>query len=290
MYIDKSSPESTTTSLEVKKMETLYGTLEFSDIQPKKLKTLVPTIILPGWGETYRTFEEVSKAVANTNRRVISISHSREDTLASIREEETVANESLHEELQKAHSIIEIIRTLEVDQVDVVAHSEGAINATIAASIEPAMFRSIILVTPAGFMREDSFLRLAVRYAIDLKNRLLLSMNDHNGRIARSVDETFEYLRSNVIKSLKEGREIASVHLQGLISKLESHGIPIVILHAINDQVFPIKNIQALIQGDYVRAFYPLEGGHNGIYRRPQKYAKVIDTALSQATEHKRAS
>ncbi len=64
------------------------------------------------------------------------------------------------EEVRKALNILGVLEEKDVEKTDVIAHSEGAVNTLIAASLYPEKFRNIVLFGPAGLIGEDTFTRL----------------------------------------------------------------------------------------------------------------------------------
>lgn len=61
----------------LEKLQCPGGTIEVVDIEPNVLKTPVPTLVIPGWGETPRTLERSIEILADTHRRVLAIKQPR---------------------------------------------------------------------------------------------------------------------------------------------------------------------------------------------------------------------
>src|SRR3989344_7264015 len=106
-------------------------TLSVRDIQPDKLKTQTPVLFLKGWGTTPDNYKDNIIGLAQKGRRVLAVDNvygiSSEQIEGAKEARELVPNELM---LDKVAATLKVFEAKEgLDQVDVVAHSEGAIHA-----------------------------------------------------------------------------------------------------------------------------------------------------------------
>ena len=166
--------------------EVAGGTAEVVDVTPEKLKDEVPLFFAPAWACNIEVYKRAIETLSEQERRVISLNHPRRggDLKASSSEEEM--KKYPEEELRKAYNILEMLDQKGVDKVDVIAHSEGAINVTIAATLHPEKFRNIVYFAPAGLIGKDKFTRLMKGFAAQEKRAE--SMEDYP--ISEGEEET----------------------------------------------------------------------------------------------------
>ena len=245
----------------------LGHSISFVDVTPVVLKSSIPIFIAPGWGETPKTFKDLMHLLFDAGFRVISVTHPRQD-LKLI----TKSNISRLES-QKAEIILTALTYLNVDKVNVVAHSEGAINAVIAAHMTPAVFKDILLVGPGGLVEHEGFLELASRF---IGNIIQGGTRVFTGSVARahmmrSGLETFKYFLMNPVMGLLEGSAISTTHLQNFLIDLHSHNISIGLILGTDDIVFPLKKMKSLTDLPWID-FHSVKGDHSDIYARPENY------------------
>ena len=138
------------------------ATVESVDIKPENPKSETPVLVAPGFAATMDSFKPGMKVLMESERRVISLDHPRRGgTIPDSFNEEVEKNPS--EELRKAHTILGLLEQKNLEKVDVVAHSEAAVNVCIAAMLHPEKFRNIVLYNPAGLIGNDSLFRLVKR-------------------------------------------------------------------------------------------------------------------------------
>ena len=134
------------------------GEITVARASPEELNDETPVLIAPGWGENSSTYKKTSQVFFNEGRDVWSVGYSR-------RGGEVIPDERYPEaELRKAMLLLQAIEGKGVEKVDVIAHSEGAINVLIAAMIDPDKFRNIVLDKPAGLIGKDTNAALTGRF------------------------------------------------------------------------------------------------------------------------------
>ena len=255
-----------------KKYIQFYGrSIRFTDVAPQVLKSDVPIFIAPGWGETSKTFKDLSKLLFDSGFRVISVNHPRQDLKLITK------NNISRLELQKAEIILSVLELLNIKKINVVAHSEGAINTVIAAHMSPLLFRDILLIGPGGLVENEGFLELLSRFFGNMIQGGGKFFTDSVARryMFRSLSETFKYFLMNPVMGLLEGSAISRTHLQDLLVDLHKDNITIAVIHGTEDLVFPLKKMKNLTDLSWV-AFYSVKGDHNDICEHPQEYIHYI--------------
>lgn len=266
-------------------IEDFFGDkLEFVDIRPDKEKTSVPVLLAPGWAENPEILKEVLSSLYNKRRRSLSLTHSRYGR-DPVSEDKTSAVE-----LRKAEALLAIIQEKNISQVDAVVHSEGGINGVLAAMLSPEKFRNIILVDAAGLIGKDNFFKLAGRFILGIGQGLLeaISDKDKRGKIIQIQKEILTYISKNPVRAIKESNAIAKEDITETLKYLRGKGIGIVIIHAVDDMVFPIDKVQMNTDADMVDGFYSTKGKHIELVTNPKKYIDLVDHALD-ALESKKA-
>ena len=265
------------TQFNTKKRVDFHGhKITFVDVIPTVLKSSVPIFIAPGWGETPKTFKDLARLLFDAGFRVISVTHPRQD-LKLI----TKSNIS-RLEFQKAEIILAVFESLEVKKVNVIAHSEGAINAVIAAHVTPFLFNDILLVGPGGLVESEGFIELVSRFIGNMVQGGGRVFTDPVARmhLLRSGVETFKYFLMNPVMSLLEGSAISRTHLQSYLTELHENNISIGVIHGVDDVVFPLKKMKNLSDLGWID-FREVKGDHSDIYAHPENFVVIIQQRFS---------
>ncbi len=249
--------------------------ISFIDVVPSVLRNSVPIFIAPGWGETPKTFKDLINHLFDAGFRVVSVTHLRQDL-------KLITKESISRvEYQKAQIILAILLSLRIDKVSVIAHSEGAINAVIAAHSRSYMFERILLVGPGGLVENEGFIELSGRFIGNLIQCGLGLFKDSITRahVIRSGIETLKYFFMNPVMGLLEGSAISRTHLYALLVDLHENGVSVGIIHGTDDLVFPVNKMEGLKNLPWID-FQSVSDDHSGIYIYPKKYALIFQKCL----------
>lgn len=254
------------------------GKAELFDLNPPETSDQVPVLLIQGWGETAATHQQSLKTIFESSRRALFVNFPRRDGVRLISHYPEV-------ELRKAESISSAMARSRINRVDVIAHSEGAISATIAAELNPNKFRNIVFVDPAGLIGRDSTVKLAARFAWMLSKDAVRLVKGFGPRseMLKAATEAAKYFASNPAGALKEANAISSANIYEMLENLSKVGIRISVIHGVNDTLFPMKRVLKTAGekgGIDTIGFYSVKGDHREISTHPGKYMALALNAI----------
>lgn len=263
-----------------------------------EVETGGPILVAPGWGTTIHTNAGMMELFHSQGHRVLSVDHPRhgDDMTHLTQQDEQRAHDFPKAELRKAANLIETLDTHELkEQVDCFAFSEGALNTMLAAYMHPEKFRTIILAEPAGLIGDDNLISLALRFrsqgksdANGVPSLTPLTLDDgERARQIQQVKETWEqesneYIGANKMRTAAELWAIATMKIDDLIAAVREAGVKVIVVSAVDDQVFPTKTMAERLKKDSVDGFISIQGAHG-----PQYSAHVADSIFKSAAEHR---
>lgn len=252
----------------VERYDVAGGTAEVVDIHPPSLKSVVPVLIAPAWACTTETYKPAIGILVGLGRRVVALNHPRFGGNMSATQRETDKNYPT-EQLRKAFNIIGVLEQKGIEKTDVIAHSEGAVNIAIAATLHPQKFRNIVFFGPGGLIGHDSFIRL-VKGFVNQKEVTPIA-----------VREAIKYFARNPLRAIKEGADLARSQIHDLLPDLRDKGIGIVVISGKDDPAFPMERIQQTVKTNMVDGFLSISGGHGGIGDQPELYMVAVESMLT---------
>lgn len=246
---------------------------EVININPEKPKDEVPVFFSPGWG-VRTTSESIMKTIAEQDRKVISTFFSREEKIINDEENIPVA------ELQKALAIIEIINNSRTEKVDAIGHSEGGLNLMLAASLYPEKFRNIVLMAPAGMMKNDTKLSLVKRFLLDegIEERNQITSN-FKSFISYLKDVSYHALK-NADLTNKEIEAMTQMDIFEMMKELKGKGVKVGLVCGVNDKVFPIEEVLKNMGKEDVDHFISTTGNH-GSTTFDKRHVELAENLLS---------
>ena len=261
------------------------GNVDVVDVAPPNVSAL-PVLLAPGWSENQDTYKKSLKVLYDSGRRAITVGYGR-------RGGETEKHETYPQaELRKANQLLGVLSAKDIDKVDGIFHSEGAINGLIAAMLRPDKFRNIVLDKPAGLIGEDSktnltarFLKLLVTEAVERKP---FSFSDPTNSVTASA-RTLNYIAGNPLRTLSEMEALTTQDITHLIHHLEGLGIKFSIIAAPDDPLYPIKRqIEYMRQKQEesgkmlpIEGYYSVKGGHNELSINADQHTLLAVDALN---------
>lgn len=245
------------------------------DIVPEREKTVTPVVVAPGWAADPEVLRENILGLAQTGRRTLSL----EAPHGLAVEPGSAYDEA---ELRKALALLEMLEQKKLEKVDVVAHSEGGIYTTLAATMQPEKFRNLVLVNPGGMIGADTKKRLSLDFMADLAKQNWRALLDRKRRpaVRRATWGAVKSFVNSPKKSVAEVDSLASTQIHELLRGLKAKGLGVVIVHSVDDKTFPMDRVQQIAKQDMLDGFYSVQGTHNEFYLDPHKYTLLIDQAL----------
>lgn len=222
-------------------IDTPFGTVETVDITPEKIVHPMPVLMASGWGETLELQQECLKEIYLSGRRVIALRH------AALIKKHGNKTPFPIAELQKAETLLLLLRQKRIQQVDVISHSEGAINAVIAATLQPQTFRNFVLVTPAGVSGRDSSIRIITGFLRHVLQAWMQSPQDSK-RMLQGVKRPAHQQEASLLRRLLSLRyeitAMATYDIYPLLAELRKQGSKIAILAGERDTAFPLARMK----------------------------------------------
>lgn len=222
--------------------ESLGGQVNYFHSRPEVIREgSLPVLIAGGWSEGTESLADTAQEVLKNGREVLTLNHNRSDTDAGS------TYEGHPETMNRAETLISILDDAQLDRVDVIAHSEGALDIELAARLHPELFRNIILVAPAGMIGKDSLPRLLGRFSRKVARGYFVDMREIKKRDKQSAKRFAksdpEYFKANPRKGLREIGAIAASQIDQDLVSLRANGIKIGLLQSHSDRGFPDKLI-----------------------------------------------
>ncbi len=251
------------------------------DIVPEDLKTEVPTLVIPGFSATPEALKDSIIRIAEAGRRVISAYAPH--GIPSERAEGDLPPA----EMRKLELLLSLLEKKELQKINVIANSEGAISVAVAAVLYPEKFENIVLVEPAGIVGTVSALELIRRTLADAADQ---ASNKDLGRAQypapRSVG--IKSILSNLVATVQEIRSIGQADITPALAEIHSKGIGVSIIHAVDDKVFSMEKVLQMVHANMLDGFYSIKGNHMSLYER-DPIGRAAEAALS-ALEFKKAN
>lgn len=245
--------------------------IQFVERSPDHPKSPVPVFISPGWSETPKVYEDAIDVMVNANRRVFALQYGGDSKPHFDSEFPAI-------EMNRAVAFLNLIGKKDIDKIDVIAISEGALSAIIAASIRPDKFRNIVLVNPAGMIGSDSLSKLLRRFTTKTIQNVKDAKTDKH--IRQLLKEGTKYLLSHLIEGLRGVRAISQSEIDQVVRDLHKYGIKIVIMSNVDDPLFPIERIQNIVKQKDIAGFISMKGGHDSFHSHPN-YAQAAEALLT---------
>lgn len=267
-------------------VESFGGKAKVVDIKPESPVSDVPLLVAGGWAVGSKSYRQVGEEIAANGRRAILIDHAR---FGQVPEQPDYPPEILH----KANTLLAVLDELSIDRTDVVAHSEGALNAVLAAMQQPKRFRNLILVAPAGMIGKDSVLALAGRSVPKVVRGLTTDFIE-NSKVAFKINTTRpSYMAKNPAKSAREVKTIANTTIGSVLFDLRQAGINVALIQSHSDPVFPAERIQEQVVLDNkignVDAYASVaakNAGHDDLLIHPERSIRAAVQMIEQFERH----
>jgi pimeloyl-ACP methyl ester carboxylesterase len=245
------------------------------EVIPRAPGDPVPLALAPGWGQTARAYAIPLRTFAERGRHVFSLFRPARGRPI------TGGTDLPREEVRKAQGLIGAMSWLRQERVDLVAHSEGALAAVIAASLYPHRFRNLILVDPAGLIAEDRWYRLAGRFGqmvLQCAIEALSNADERRALVWAMVNPTV-YSLTHPFRAVEQISALARWHSLDLLRGLRDTDVGVVVITGVDNRVFPIDQAGPFVRDGVVLvdAFQSVRGGHAKLLGDARLAGAVLD-------------
>jgi len=247
------------------------GYIKVVDINPTDNAT--PILLSSGWGETLEVLRSVIFSIVEImDRRVFACDYSHLDNIKGYQDDFPASG------YMKAHSFINLLDEKEIDKVDAIGHSEGAINIVIAAYLKPERFKNIILVNPSGMMRGDTFYKLTKRFLLETLFEPITFKSIEKFLIyIKYIYRVIGYVIRNPMQAFREAIGVSRFKIFRLLKNIQKKGVKVSIVVDKNDIIFPAEQVKRSAKRAKIKNFYMVEGGHNEIHINSDKLIETIN-------------
>jgi pimeloyl-ACP methyl ester carboxylesterase len=264
-------------------IDSSVGKFSVVDVTPQILTSHIPIIVAPGWSLTSPNYANTQSVLGNLGRRSLVFDHPR------LGGKVTSNSQFPEAELRKATALIDVMNVLS-GQVDVIAHSEGALYTIIAATLHPEKFKNIVLIGPAGLIGPDTVPALAGRF---FKKEARYIAQGFQGQLDTAYQilqvhlRSGKYIAKNPKRAFDEGVAMSQADITHMLGALHQRGIGIVVIHHADDEAFPMARIQSNVKANLLDGILAVTGLHDDLSMHPEKYAGAAEKMLT-ALENKR--
>lgn len=250
-----------------KKINTKGGILEIIDIIPEK-EIGIPVFLSSGWASTPELLKPLLKTISENNRRIITVDFKKFDRI-NTKNQKGVAREKL-----KSQAILETAKILEIEKMDIISHSEGAVYTTFAVEDNPSIFKNFLLIAPAGMIVGQSFLETASKFILDTLLWPVKKLKKKS-RPFYHIFQNTKFLLLNPIQSLQEGYGLSKVFIAKKISFIIKKGVNVNLIYFNEDLIFSYEEVRKNAEIHNIPV-YLVEGSHNFIYSKPDIFWSKI--------------
>jgi pimeloyl-ACP methyl ester carboxylesterase len=257
------------------------------EITPADQTDPVPLVVAPGWGQTERSLIVPLRVFARRGRRVLTLT--RPGRGAAIRGETDLPTEPV----RKMQALIGGLSRLGIDRVDLVAHSEGALTAMLAAALYPRRVRGLVLLDPAGLIADDRYHHLAGRFLM-MQAQCVAEGVRHPALLPGLVQATvglLSFVATHPTRALGQLRALATWDAVDALRVAVDAGVGVIVIEGVDNQIFPLVRRGALVRDGrpLLDGYYSVRGGHATFLGDPRHAEAVVD-ALALLRAHKRGS
>lgn len=271
-------------------VESSVGKFSVVEVSPLHPKTNIPIIIAPGWSESSGLFGNSQEVLAQRGRTSFVFDHPRKGG------EITLDSRYPPPELRRALALLGLIKHSGQQQVDIIAHSEGAVYTTIAACIEPEKFRNLVFIGPAGMIGKDTLSALLARLIKKTSRALAQGGTAKESEARKGISQAIKrlhagaakYVAKNPSRALSEVRALVNSDIAPILPHLRDQGMGIVVIHHADDELFPMERIQQTVKPEQINGILAVTGLHDDFYVHPDKYTVAAEIMLDSLEKKQR--
>jgi len=248
------------------------------DVAPENLSDETPILLAPGYLSKPKEYREAMRNLYLKGRRVISVTHPRYGGFTELSpEQEKLIGKCPSEEIRKALTLLAVLNKKDITDVDVFAHSGGAVNSAIAALLDPEKVRNIAFCSPAGMVVEKDRKEIPR----GMRKHIIGSRTISGGMLAQAI--------KNPVRAFEEGRGLTEADIHTVLEKLHENGIGLLVVSRADDPVFPADKTAEFLKGmgteknQIIDGFLSIAGGHGHL----EEYVDLIEPYFAQLERNK---
>ncbi|MCL2861259.1 MAG: alpha/beta hydrolase [Firmicutes bacterium] len=220
-------------------------------------ETGVPILLLHGWGASSSAMGGIFRFLKNENKSVISVDFPHFGLSETPPENFTIYD--------YAETIKEFLEKLQIEKVNIIAHSFGARVAIILASCYPHLVDKLVLTGAAGCKPKFSLKKKCKIFAYKLKKRIGIRQKNAGSTDYRNLPSHMKKIFVNVVNTHLEH------HLKNIVA-------PTLIIFGKNDKDTPLYMARRLEKKIKNSALIVLENaGHYAFIDRENYFNSIIN-------------
>lgn len=235
--------------------------------------------VAPGIGASALNYESEMEAFWKAKRNVYSIEYPRNVGLMEIPDEIApfVGSLNLHKDaILKAATQVRVWDHEHLEELNIMAHSAGAVDSALAALIDPKKrVRNIVFFCPAGVMDKN-------------RRHLLTGLRKEFEDGARGGLRN--WIQEHPLRVITEGLGLSVANMSLLIQTLHKQGVGIFIVGGTKDDFFSIEQIEKFVKEsigkEFVDGLYTFPGNHHDI----APYMDMAETIFTEQEEKRLAA
>lgn len=256
--------------------------MEVVDSKPKKPQHDTPIVVALGWLETAKAYRPlVHKLNSHGYRVIIPNIDATQPLLPGIKANYPAI------ELHHASALIAALDEAKVERADILAHSEGALAALIAADLYPARFSRVLLINPACIVR-TSVWQLTKGFwkeafvVLGLVAKELFSIGGEKKLLSHTAlaGQMCRVFFSQPLLSLQSVRAMAKSDTTWLIPHVRARGVKVGVVLAQWDHLFPLAQTRAALKKIDIDVLHVMHDHHLSFLFDAHGYGALIDRML----------
>lgn len=240
-----------------------------------------PILLAPGYLSPIKEYKSAMHELYAHGQEVVSLNYPKKGSYLDLTDEQArrvkeYFDPSKEDEVRKAIALLKVLNHEGLSSVNAIAHSAGAVDAAIAALIDPERIKNIVFFCPAGLVDKN-------------RRRLLSGLRKHVTHTGSESDWLSEAKR-RPLSALAEGLGLMGVDIHKLIRALHENGVGLFVVSGDEDPIFPTDVIMNFMKKDIdeglIDGFATFKGGHGNIERYMTEALKILE----QLEEGKRSA
>jgi pimeloyl-ACP methyl ester carboxylesterase len=243
--------------------------------------------VVPGFVETPESLKSFITSLAQAGERTtIAVDHNRREALP-----ETAGTPYEHyapEHMARAQDLLTALEGAGLEQADLVAHSQGCVDAVVAAMLDAEAgtnrIRNLVLVNPGGASGPQSKAGAGLRAGQEMMKEFGRGLRKPSSlpglsQIARNAAG---YVADNPRRAYSEASATLQANILDDLEVLrEKYGLQVAIVASVDDYIMQMDKFQAAVKNHHIDGFYSIKGGHNELILDSERQGTVIASILS---------